>query len=354
MKKIPIPILITQSRELFKIREEQFIYIEIDKDTNSIIYASGINNEIIYMMLEDVFNSQGLQEYKKGLDYVLINPVHIYQSYINKSIFLLSTLIINEFWVIGLQPSKIVQVICNKSDKWEGLNPEFFSLMDLPMVLFKNDEIILCNEAFMLTLPYFDDINLSLLHLIEESTSLNIIQDKEGKLVPVIMKCAQNNNYIFILLSEVKLLCPLTPLPIVPLPVITNELNFDFKKEEFSLLVRMEVQLNQLEIRIKQLEKFAYLERNGIASRLKEIEVYQDQDNQKWILLDIYKKGIEDKIVSLILLNTIIKNFPGGIKGFCIMITFLVLLFLTLIDISLRQQGVKDTLDHIDKSIDKL
>ena len=86
MKKIPIPILITHSRELFKILEEQFIYIEIDKDTNSIIYASGINNEIIYMMLEDVFNSQGLQEYKKGLDYVLINPVHIYQSYINKSI----------------------------------------------------------------------------------------------------------------------------------------------------------------------------------------------------------------------------------------------------------------------------
>ncbi len=347
MKKIPI--FITQLRELFKILEEQFIYIEIDRDTNSIIYASGINNEIIYMMFEDVFNSQGLQEYKKGLDYVLINPIHIYKSYINKSIFLLSTLIINEFWVIGLQPSKIVQVICNKSDKWEGLNPEFFSFMNLPMVLFKNNEIILCNEAFMLSLHYFDDINLSLLHLIEESTSLNIIQDKEGKLIPVIMKCTQNNNYIFILLSEVKLVCST-----VPISVVTNKLNFDFKKEEFSLLVRMEVQLKQLEIRIKQLEKFTYLETNGIASRLKEIEVYQDQDNKKWILLDIYKKSIEDKIVSLILLNTVIKNFPGGIKGFCIMITLLVLLFLTSIDITLRQQGFKDTLDHIDKSIDKL
>ena len=351
MKKIPI--FITQSRELFKILEEQFIYIEIDRDTNSIIYASGINNEIIYMMLEDVFNSQGLQEYKKGLDYVLINPVHIYESYINKSIFLLSTLNINEFWVIGLQPSKIVQVICNKSDKWEGLNPEVFSFMNLPMVLFKNDEIILCNEAFMLSLHNFDDINLSLLNLIEESTSLNIIQDKEDKLVPVIMKWTQNNNYIFILLSEVKLLCPLIPLPIVPIPVVTNELNFDFKKEEFSLLITMEVQLNQLEIRIKQLEKFVYLEKNGIASRLKEIEIYQDQDNKKWILLDIYKKGIEDNIVSLILLKTIIKNFPGGIKGFIILITFLVLIFLTIIDVSLRQQGFKDTLDQIDKRIDE-
>jgi type III secretory pathway component EscV len=60
MKKIPI--FITQSRELFKILEEQFIYIEIDRDTNSIIYASGINNEIIYMNNnKKKYNSQNIE-----------------------------------------------------------------------------------------------------------------------------------------------------------------------------------------------------------------------------------------------------------------------------------------------------
>lgn len=348
MKKTQI--LITESRELFKTLEDRLIYIEVDRDTNSITHASGIDStETIYMMLEDVLNQQGLNEYKKGLDYVLSNPIDIYESYIGESIFLFNTIVINEFWIIGLQPSKIVQIICNKSDRWDGLETDFISLMNLPMVLFRDGKVIFCNETFMSSLIYFEDIESLLLQVIEEYTPLNILQDKESRLIPIIMKRTKNNKYIFILLLETKLLHSS-----VPIPLITNENNSEFNKEEFGALVKMEVELKQMEIRIRQLEKFAYLERNGIASRLKEIEVYQDQDNQKWVQLDTYKINLEDKIVSLILVSTVIKNFPGGAKGFFILTTCFVLIFLTIIDISIRRQGVKDTIDYIDKNMEML
>lgn len=343
-----IQILITESRELFKTLEDRLIYIEVDRDTNSIIYVSGIDsNETIYMMLEDVLNQKGFYEYKKGLDYVLANPIDIYESYIGESIFLFNTVVINEFWIIGLQPSNIVQIICNKLDRWDGLETDFISMMNLPMVLFREGKVIFYNETFMSSLIYFEDIESLLLQVIEEYAPLNILQDKDSRLIPIIMKRTKNNKYIFILLLPIKLLHPS-----VSLPVVTNESNSDFNKEEFGSLVKMEVELKQMEIRIKQLEKFAYLERNGIASRLKEIEVYQDQDNQKWLQLDVYKTTIEDKIVSLILMNTIIKNFPGGPKGFLVLITCLVLMFLTLIDISIRHPSVKDTIDYIDKNME--
>lgn len=340
-------ILIHESRKLFKSIENKIIYLEVDTNTNSIIYTSGIEEtNTIFMMIEDVFTESGLKEYEKGLLHISENPIDIYESYLGSSVFVFLDQVVYEFWVIGLQPSKIIQVICNKTEVWKGLEEEIVTIIDLPTAILQNNIIIACNEYFTIYTNNFDDIEFLLLHMIEERTSLNIIQDLTGRLIPILTRRTKTDKYLFILLVDSALAsCPLTPLP-------TPELIPEFTREHFGSLVRMEVELKQMEVRIKQLEQFAFIERNGIASRLKEIEVYQDQDNQKWISLEAYKDNLETKTASLVMFNTLARNFPGGLKGFIVVITITIFLFLTIIDIGIRRYGIRDTLNNIDQGVD--
>lgn len=349
MKRIRIDtnILIHESRKLFKSLENKIIYLEVDTNTNSIIYTSGIEKtNTIFMMIEDVFTEDGLKEYENGLIYISENPINIYESYLGSPIFTLLNQVVYEFWVVSLQPSKIVQVICNKTDIWRGLEKEIVTIIDLPSAIFHNNEITACNEFFITYTSNFEDIEFLLLHMIEEQTSLNIIQDLSGKLIPILTRRTKDDKYLFILLVESSIVsCINSPTP-------NSDLSTEFTKEHFSSLVRMEVELKQMEVRIKQLEQFAFIERNGIASRLKEIEIYQDQDNQKWVSLEIYKETLEDKTASLVFFNTLARNFPGGIKGFIVFITVIIFLFLTIIDIGIRRYGIHDTLNNIDQGVD--
>lgn len=356
-------ILISQCRNLFKVLEDKVIYVEVDIDTGSILHSSGTGlPDTTFMRIEDILSEKGLEEYKQGLPFVIANPVDIYESIVNAPVLISNEEVINEYWMVSLQPSRIVQVICSKGNKWDSINLETLILMDLPMTIIYRGKTIACNELFTNVLSNFDDIESLLLHTIEQLTPLNIIQDIHGRLIPILMRRSKNIKHIFILLTDT----PTTSQPALPIPTpppiapppppipisSTNNEGTEFSKEDFSSLVRMEVELKQMEIRIKQLEKFAYLEKNGISARLKEIEVYQDQDNQKWMHLETYKDGLEEKITSLLLINALITNFPGGVKGFIVTSIVIILGCITLIDLGLREYGFKDTINNIEKGID--
>ena len=121
----------------------------------------------------------------------------------------------------------------------------------------------------------------------------------------------------------------------------TDELEFLVKsltenpiidRQSTEALIRLEVHVMENSSKMQQIEKMLFWDDSSLMSRIKALEVYQQNDDDNWQEFENNKDKIED----LSRISTMITNIPGGLKSWFIMFIIFQMLGIFVIDIGVR------------------
>ncbi len=121
----------------------------------------------------------------------------------------------------------------------------------------------------------------------------------------------------------------------------TDELEFLVKsltenpivdRQSIETLIRLEVQVRENSAKMQQVEKMLFWEDSSLMSRVKALEVYQQNDDENWEQLEESRNKINDlsKIVG------ILTSIPGGLKSWLIIFIILQMAGIFVLDLGIR------------------
>ena len=121
----------------------------------------------------------------------------------------------------------------------------------------------------------------------------------------------------------------------------TDELEFLVKsltenpivdRQSIETLIRLEVQVRENSAKLQQVEKMLLWEDSSLMSRVKALEVYQQNDDENWEQLAESRNKIND----LSKIMGIITSIPGGLKSWLIVFIILQMTGIFVIDLGVR------------------
>lgn len=104
------------------------------------------------------------------------------------------------------------------------------------------------------------------------------------------------------------------------------------QRESIESLIKLEVELREATLKVREIEKLLYTNSDSLLSRLKTIEVFQDGDNEKWKELD----KIKELSNNLSKASKLVSSVPGGLKSWLIIFVVLQMLGILCIDLGIR------------------
>jgi PAS domain-containing protein len=104
------------------------------------------------------------------------------------------------------------------------------------------------------------------------------------------------------------------------------------QRQSTEILIRLEVQVRENSARVQQIEKLLFMEESSLISKVKELEVYQRNDNKNWEEFEDNKHKIEN----LSRIATIVTNIPGGLKTWFIVFIMFQMIGIFFIDVGIR------------------
>ncbi len=124
-------------------------------------------------------------------------------------------------------------------------------------------------------------------------------------------------------------------------PLFSNSGIQEFSQVQIEKLIKLEVEIREAGIRLKNVEKILYMSENSVLSRLKELEFRQKQDEES-------RENIDSDLFSLRVIGRIVKQTPGGIKTWFFLMSIAIILTIFSIDLSIRFSGI-DKLNDFQK-----
>ena len=107
----------------------------------------------------------------------------------------------------------------------------------------------------------------------------------------------------------------------------------ELSTSQIEKLVKLEVEVRENSTRLRQIERSLFTDQNSFNNRLKELEVYQESDEDNW-------KEMEADLFPFRTFGRIVKATPGGLKTWLILIVFSTLLSTFIIDLAIRYYDI--------------
>jgi PAS domain-containing protein len=119
----------------------------------------------------------------------------------------------------------------------------------------------------------------------------------------------------------------------------------ELSQSQIEKLVRLEVEIREASIRLKEVEKNLYISDRAVLPRIRELELAQRKDEKEW-------EELESDLSGLRTLGKIITGTPGGIRTWILIISFLVISSTFIIDLGIKFYGVNFIKNSIQKTIE--
>ncbi|HEY9864970.1 MAG TPA: hypothetical protein V6D21_12410, partial [Candidatus Obscuribacterales bacterium] len=116
------------------------------------------------------------------------------------------------------------------------------------------------------------------------------------------------------------------------------------KELSIEKLVRLEVEIREAGIRLKEVEKNLYISDRALLPRIRELELAQRKDEKQW-------EDLESDLSGLRTFGKIITGTPGGIRTWILIISFLVITSTFIIDLGIKLYG-NDFIRNVEKTIE--
>jgi hypothetical protein len=116
-------------------------------------------------------------------------------------------------------------------------------------------------------------------------------------------------------------------------PLFSNSSIQNLSQTQIEKLVKLEVEIRETAIRLKNIEKLVYMSDNSMIARLRELEFRQKQDEDS-------RENIDSDLFSLRVIGRIISQTPGGIKTWLFMLSAGIVVAIFSIDLSIRFSGI--------------
>ncbi|EAW35157.1 hypothetical protein [Lyngbya sp. PCC 8106] len=116
-------------------------------------------------------------------------------------------------------------------------------------------------------------------------------------------------------------------------PLFSNSGIQELSQSQIEKLIKLEVEIREAGIRLKNVEKLLYMSDNSIIARLRELEFRQKQDEDS-------RENIDSDLFSLRVIGRVISQTPGGIKTWLFLMTTAIVVAIFSIDLSIRFSGI--------------
>ncbi|VXD16042.1 conserved hypothetical protein [Planktothrix paucivesiculata PCC 9631] len=116
----------------------------------------------------------------------------------------------------------------------------------------------------------------------------------------------------------------------------------ELSQSQIEKLVRLEVEIREAGIRLKEVEKNLYISDRAVLPRVRELELAQRKDEKQW-------EDLESDLSGLRTFGKIITGTPGGIRTWILIISFLIISSTFLIDLGIKFYGVNLIQNNIEK-----
>ncbi len=124
-------------------------------------------------------------------------------------------------------------------------------------------------------------------------------------------------------------------------PLFSNSGIQEFSQVQIEKLIKLEVEIREAGIRLKNVEKILYMSENSVLSRLKELEFRQKQNEES-------RENMDSDLFRLRVIGRIVKQTPGGIKTWFFLMSIAIILTIFSIDLSIQFSGI-DKLNDFQK-----
>lgn len=112
-------------------------------------------------------------------------------------------------------------------------------------------------------------------------------------------------------------------------PLFSNSGIQNLSPSQIEKLIKLEVEIRETVIRLKNIEKLVYMSDNSMIARLRELEFRQKQDEDS-------RENIDSDLFSLRVIGRIISQTPGGIKTWLFLMSAAIVVAIFSIDLSIR------------------
>ena len=116
-------------------------------------------------------------------------------------------------------------------------------------------------------------------------------------------------------------------------PLFSNSSIQNLSQNQIEKLVKLEVEIREAGIRLKNIEKLVYMSDNSMIARLRELEFRQKQDEDS-------RENIDSDLSNLRVIGRVIRQTPGGIKTWFVLMTTAIVVAIFSIDLSIRFSGI--------------
>jgi PAS domain-containing protein len=116
----------------------------------------------------------------------------------------------------------------------------------------------------------------------------------------------------------------------------------ELSQSQIEKLVRLEVEIREAAIRLKEVEKNLYISDNALLPRIRELESDQRRNQKEW-------EDLESDLSGLRTFGKIITGTPGGIRSWILLISFLIISSTFLIDLGIKFYGVNLIKNNIEQ-----
>lgn len=121
----------------------------------------------------------------------------------------------------------------------------------------------------------------------------------------------------------------------------------ELSNSQLEKLVRLEVEMREAVIRLKEVEKNLYISDRALLPRIRELELAQRKDEEEW-------EELESDLSGLRTFGKIITGTPGGIRTWILIISFLVITSTFIIDLGIKLYGGNFIRNNIEKTIEEI
>lgn len=172
--------------------------------------------------------------------------------------------------------------------------------------------------------------------------SLRISEERNAALIKAIPEVLQHSELRRHNDSFTKLVSVLTDEPLFSGTGIK-----ELSQSQIEKLVRLEVEVREAGIRLKEVEKNLYISDRAVLPRIRELESSQRKDEKEW-------EDLESDLSGLRTFGKIVTGTPGGIRTWILIVSFLIITSTFLIDLGIKFYGVNLIRNHIEKTIEEI
>jgi hypothetical protein len=172
--------------------------------------------------------------------------------------------------------------------------------------------------------------------------SLRISEERNSALIKAIPEVLQRSELRRHNDSFAKLVSVLTDEPLFSGMGIK-----ELSQSQIEKLVRLEVEIREAGIRLKEVERNLYIADNALLPRVRELESAQRKDEKEW-------EDLESDLSGLRTFGKIITGTPGGIRTWILISSLLIITSTFIIDLGIKFYGVNLIKNNIENTIEEI